>query len=298
MDKTHRVMDQSSAAARVSFGEGQGDLQMVQVSTRWSTAEIYLHGAHVTQFQKREEPPLLFLSQCSRFEKNQPIRGGIPIILPWFGRREGMGQHGFARNKEWQLKEVITPADGTVTVRLRLPDSPEAGTFPSFRADYAVTVNETLTAELMVVNTSNEPLSFENCLHTYFAVADATSISIHGLKGATYLDQVENFAKKIDNQEAIRISSEVDRIYLNTTSPVEIADPRLGRRIRVEKHGSASTVVWNPWIAKAQQMPDFGNDEYENMICVESGNVGPNRLTLRPGESSSLEVKLGSEMMK
>jgi len=55
-------------------------------------------------------------------------------------------------------------------------------------------------------------------------------------------------------------SSEMDRIYLNTPGAVEISDSRLGRKIRVEKQASLSTVVWNPWGAKAQQMPDFGNE--------------------------------------
>ena len=81
---------QSQPPGRVSFLDGQGELPMLEVSTAWSTAEIYLHGAHVTRFTKRKEPALLFVSQCSRFTEGQPIRGGVPIILPWFGMREGM----------------------------------------------------------------------------------------------------------------------------------------------------------------------------------------------------------------
>ena len=73
---------------------------------------------------------------------------------------------------------------------------------------------------------------------------------------------------------------------------------RLGRKILVEKQGSTSTVVWNPWIAKARQMSDFGDEEYERMICVESGNVASNSISLPPGGSSSLTVKLGSETLK
>ena len=34
--------------------------------------------------------------------------------------------------------------------------------------------------------------------------------------------------------------------------------------------------------------------EYQEMVCVESGNVGPNKLTLRPGQSSTLSVTLRS----
>ncbi len=65
---------------RVTFLEGRGELPMVEISTGVSTAEVYRHGAHVTHFKKTDEPPLLFLSQCSRFAEGQPIRGGIPIV--------------------------------------------------------------------------------------------------------------------------------------------------------------------------------------------------------------------------
>jgi glucose-6-phosphate 1-epimerase len=106
---------------------------------------------------------------------------------------------------------------------------------------------------------------------------------------------VANFSQKTETANDIRISSEVDRIYLNTTETVEIHDPRLRRKIRVEKQGSLSTVVWNPWIARAQQMPDFGNDEYQRMLCVETGNVASNEISLPPGETSTLKVKLSSE---
>ncbi len=144
-------------------------------------------------------------------------------------------------------------------------------------------------------NSKEDPLVFENCFHTYFEVSDITAISITGLKGVQYLDRVGGVAQKTETNGAIRIASEVDRIYLNSTDPVEIIDPRLGRKIRVEKKGSLSTVVWNPWIAKSQQMPDFGNDEYQRMLCIESGNVSSNQISLPPGETSKLAIKLSTE---
>lgn len=281
---------------RVTFLDGRGEFPMIEITTPWSTAEIYLHGAHVTNFKKHNEPPLLFLSQCSRFEENQPIRGGVPVIFPWFGPREGLGMHGFARVKPWEIKEILPATDGTVSVRFALPEYPEAGAFPPFTAEYLVTVSDSLKLELIVTNKSSDvKLEFEECLHTYFAVEDIAAIYIAGLKGVSYLDKVANFAKKIESEDAIRISSEVDRVYLDTPGTVEIHDERLGRIIRVEKENSDSTVVWNPWIAKAQQMPDFGNEEYQNMVCVESGNVNANRRVLNPGETSSLKVKLSSQ---
>ncbi|MCX6893765.1 MAG: D-hexose-6-phosphate mutarotase [Verrucomicrobia bacterium] len=293
------VNDDAKALGRVAFVDGRGDLPMIEVTTPWSSAEIYPHGAHVTHFKKKDEPPLLFLSQCSRFADDQPIRGGIPVIFPWFGPREGLGQHGFARIKTWDLKEFIPAADGSVTIRFSLPACPEASGYPAFTADYIVTVNRDLALKLVVTNQSKDrEFVFENCLHTYFSVSDATAIAISGLNGVSYLDKVASFLEKTETGDAIRISSEVDRIYQNTTGTVEILDSRFGRRIRVEKSGSASTVVWNPWITKSQQMSDFGNDEYEQMVCVESGNVAANSITLPPGATSTLEVRLSSEPLK
>jgi glucose-6-phosphate 1-epimerase len=291
--------DGANVHGRVAFVDGRGDLPMLEVTTPWSNAEIYLHGAQVTHFKKKEEAPLLFLSQCSRFAEDQPIRGGVPVIFPWFGAREGHGMHGFARLKAWELKEFLPAADGSVSIRFALPDCPEAAAFPAFSAQYIVTVDEGLTMELKITNQSkDQPFQFENCLHTYFEVGDVTAVSIGGLKGLTYVDKVASSMEKTETGEGLRIASEVDRVYLNATGPVEILDPRLGRRILIAKEGSASTVVWNPWVAKSRQMPDFGDEEYEQMICVESGNVASNSISLAPGASSTLKVRLITETLK
>ena len=284
---------------RVTFLDGQGELPMLEITTAWSTAEIYLQGAHVTQFKKKDEPPLLFLSQCSRFVEGQPIRGGIPLIFPWFGPREGLGQHGFARLKVWDLKEVTQAPDGSVSVRFRLPGCPEASAYPAFTADYIVTANQSLKLQLIVTNQSQDAaFGFEDCLHTYFDVGDVTAIAISGLQGLSYIDTVAGFVEKTETSDAVRIAGEVDRIYQNSTGTVSIFDPRLSRKILVEKQGSASTVVWNPWIAKARRMSDFGDEEYERMICVESGNVASGGINLAPGGSATLTVKLSSETLK
>ncbi len=54
------------------------------------------------------------------------------------------------------------------------------------------------------------------------------------------------------------------------------------------KQGSASAVVWNPWIDKARRMPDFGDDEYRGMICVETTNADRDRVSLPSRRSHRL----------
>ncbi len=280
---------------RVTFLTGCGGLPKLEITTAWSTAEIYLHGAHVTGFQKPGEPPLLFLSDQSRFESGVPIRGGIPIIFPWFGKPvDKPAQHGFVRNRTWTLKEITTTESGIITTRLMLPPCQELGD-DEIAVEYVVTISDTLSAELIVTNKSACAHVFENCLHTYFTVGDINSLRVVGLRGVDYLDSLDGHQRKTETADAIRFVGEVDRIYVNTPHRVEIRDAALRRVIRVEKTGSASTVVWNPWIAKAKAMADFGNEEYQRMVCVESGNVAKNQITLAPGETTSLKVKLSSE---
>jgi glucose-6-phosphate 1-epimerase len=45
-------------------------------------------------------------------------------------------------------------------------------------------------------------------------------------------------------------------------------------------------------------MPDFGDDEYPHMLCVESGNVRGDAVTLAPGASVVLSVTIESESLK
>jgi glucose-6-phosphate 1-epimerase len=271
---------------------GRGGLPMLQIQTPWSAAEIYLQGASVTHFQLHGEPPLLFLSEQSRFEKEAPIRGGIPIIFPWFGKPEGrISQHGFARIRSWELVEVSKQTDGSVLVHLSLPASAELLAVP---LEYYVTVGRTLMTELVITNFSDREFHCENCLHTYFTVGDIKQVSVAGLQGVEYLDSLDGRTRKQEMANAIRFTGEVDRVYVNTPHAVEIQDTALRRVIHVAKEGSASTVVWNPWIAKAKAMADFGDSEYQRMVCVESGNCTENALHLAAGQESRLKLIVSS----
>jgi D-hexose-6-phosphate mutarotase len=45
-------------------------------------------------------------------------------------------------------------------------------------------------------------------------------------------------------------------------------------------------------------MQDFGDEEYKQMICVESGNVAANTIKLAPGQTSRLKLKLSSASLR
>ena len=280
---------------RVTFAHGNGGLPKINITTGRSTAEIYLRGAHITGFQKNGEPPLLFMSRLSQFAAGKPIRGGVPVCFPWFGQREGDVIHGFARITEWDLIETAATPDGGVTVRFRLPSTAANAAWPAYRAEFVVAVTDRLAMELIATNESaDRNFDFENCLHTYFAVGDILDVSIAGLKGAHYLDKTDKNARKLESADAIRITAETNRVYPDTPGTVEIRDAKFRRTIRVDKSGSAATVVWNPWTT--QKLPDdFDPVEHKNMVCVESGNVKQNKLSLPPGTTTSLKVILSSQ---
>lgn len=273
---------------QLTLDEGKGGLARAVVSTPWSRAEIYLHGAHVTAFQKNGEPPLLFLSEAAEFAPGRPIRGGVPVIFPWFGPRDPLPAHGFARSTAWDLVETSALESGAVSLRLRLPGT------DACVVEFLVTVGETLDMELSIRNTGSAEATFETCLHTYFQISAIDAISISGLGACVFHDKVAAITTT-EVEEPLRIAGEVDRVYPGSTAALEIHDPGFRRTIHVGKSGSSSTVVWNPWIEKSSRLPDFGNEEYLQMVCVESGNIGDDAIVLPPGELAVLTVTLASK---
>ena len=107
---------------------------------------------------------------------------------------------------------------------------------------------------------------------------------------AEYLDTLTGM--RHIQEEDIRFSAETDRIYDSSAAECVIHDPAHTKAIHVRKEGSLSTVVWNPWIAKSRRMPDFGDDEYLGMVCVETANAGNDFRILKQGDKQTLKVEI------
>jgi len=272
----------------VQVDAGRGGLPKIAVTSDLASAEIYLHGAHVTSFQPRGAPPVLFLSGESQFDPAKPIRGGIPVIFPWFGPKQGSPEspmHGFARIRPWELESCAAQPDGSVRVALTLAAD------ESLRLRMVYGIGRSLSVE-MEVQAGATPLVFEQALHTYLHVGDVRQVTVEGLENAVYVDKMDGFKEKTQPPEPIRITGETDRVFQNTRSAVVVRDPVLGRTITVEKEHSASTVVWNPWIAKARAMADFGDEEWPSMICVETANVGPAAVRLDAARTHRMRARI------
>ncbi len=273
---------------KLQFKTGQGDLPKAVITTPFSTAEAYLHGGHVTHFQRTGQKPVLWMSEEAVFRPDKAIRGGVPVCWPWFGPHptdSSKPQHGFARVSKWEVKGSREMEDGSVRLDLGLEDSEESrGLWPHpFQLGLSVTVGEALELSLIFKNVGDEAVEVGAALHSYFAVSEIDNILIKGLEGGDYIDTVGG-ARDVKKQEGpIHFSEEVDRIYTDTEGVCVIEDPVWGRNIVVSKSGSRSTVVWNPWMDKAETMGDFPDNGYESMLCIEATNAAADVRRVEPG---------------
>lgn len=248
----------------VTFEDFHG-FPAVRLTNEYSTALISLYGGHVVEFELPGTEPVLWMSEKSLFQNGSPMRGGVPVCFPWFGAApEGFsGSHGFVRNQIWEMSAAgIAPEGGTfVTLYFKAE---------AFELFYTVTAGRMLTLSLEVVNSSVQDFHFSGALHTYFNISDAGKITVENLDGISYADTVIN--EDAIQCGALVIDREIDRIF-RTCGSTRIVDPGYNRVIHVDKYGSDSTVVWNPWVEKSKRMPDFGDEEYHTMLCVEAAKV-------------------------
>jgi D-hexose-6-phosphate mutarotase len=268
---------------------GAGGLERVRVEGARAEAHIYLQGATVTHFQPRGAAPVLFLSNRAAWASGRAIRGGIPLIFPWFGAHASNAKaptHGFARTSAWRLVDSRTGPDGAVIVELGLEDDEVTrAVWPhAFQLRYHVSVGETLGLSFEVTSASSQPFQFEDALHTYLAVGDVRAVAVTGLENTTYVDKVDFMSRKRQGTEPLRLTGETDRVFLGTRGRCVVEDRVLARRLLVDKTGSATTVVWNPWSTKAAGIADLEPDDWRRMVCVETANAADDAVTLGPGQ--------------
>jgi glucose-6-phosphate 1-epimerase len=271
----------------VAFEASEHGLVKATVSRHGMTGELYLQGAHVTAWQPQGARPVIFTSDRANFAPGKAIRGGIPVVFPWFGPHPtdpNLPQHGFARTAAWQLDDVRADADG---VALQLSLSRDG-----FGLTYRVVFGATLDLTLTVHNTTTNPVTFEEALHSYFAVANVERVSVTGLENCAFRDKTEGMQKRSPAGIALSFVKETDRVYLDVPDQLSIVDPDWDRHIRIAKSNAASTITWNPWPEKAAAMSDLGADNWRGMVCVETGNVDDNRVHLPAGGTHRMTTRI------
>ncbi len=258
--------------------------------------ELATQGAHVLRWRPDGED-VLFVSPNSRFVPGVPIRGGVPIVFPWFGEDPaGLGRpaHGFARRLPWRL--LLWDEDhATKAARAVLELTDDEATLQlwphRFRAVFDVTLGDELSMSLSVENCGEAPFSFEALLHTYLRVADVRRCSLGGLEDAWCVDKGNGGVLAKEGTGPMRFAGECDRVFCGNDAVCTLRDPGLQRTLSVHKDGARSTVVWAPGEAKAMRLPDLGPSHLQ-FLCIESGNVGDDAVRLQPAESHAMRVRI------
>lgn len=242
-----------------------------------TTCTINLHGATVVSWRVNNQEQL-FVSKLAVFDGKKAIRGGIPFVFPQFGPWNFGPQHGFGRVVRWTLERAPERLpSGDVEAVFSLMDNEitrSMWNYP-FRITYRLILREKeLHFHIGVYNPSKEmTFSFNLLLHTYLKVPDVRRCQITGLHGCTFIDKTRDGAIYQEGRDAVTINEWTDRIYQHTPQEHIITNVVSGRKMRLQKYNFPDTVVWNPWMEKARECQDFGDDEYPNMICVEAGHV-------------------------
>jgi len=267
----------------------------VRIATPQCSGEILLHGAQVTSWKPAGAQEVVFVSSKALYTEGKAIRGGIPICFPWFRAKSDDRQapaHGFVRTKLWTLDSIEKNA-GAITVTMSTQtDADTKKWWPhDCRAVLQATFGTELNLAFTVTNTGAAPFRFEEALHTYHTVGDIYKARVSGLDGVSYLDNTKSNIEKKQSGN-VTISGPTDSAYLTSQSTFDVLDPANNRRIHVIKQNSNTTVIWNPWIEAAHSMADFGDDEWQTMLCAEAANIMANAVDLAPAKSHTLTVTM------
>lgn len=297
MKNAAQLNKQFGIAGQLTFRDDASGLVVADFTNAQAMAALCLQGAHLMSWQpKCQAQPVVWLSRDAKMAVGKSIRGGAPVCWPWFGAHATEATfpgHGYARTVPWQVMESGVEPNGATRLTLRLVDSDKtrAQWEHSCNVELSVVVGETLRMSLTTENTGTHDFVIGEALHTYLQIGDIAAVRVTGLEGCEYWDKVGgSVLKKQDG--AVTFASEVDRVYINTANECVIHDDKLKRRIHIKKSGSQSTVVWTPWVEKANKMGDMGQpDGWREMVCIESVNAIENVVTVAAGTKHALVVE-------
>ncbi len=249
------------------------------------SGKVALHGAHVMSWKPVDEEEVLYLSPDAIYKEGKAIRGGIPICWPWFNAHpsdETVPSHGIARTRFWDFEGATEDESG-----VRLQFSMKEGIWS---AEVTILMGDNLEVSLKTVNANEIPILVSGALHSYYAISDIEQVRVVNLEDTEYLDTTgEPATRKHDGP--LEFKGEVDAIY-NSSESVLLVDDLSGRTLLVEKKGSPSTVVWNPWAKKAASLADLPNEDYRHFCCIEAAIANDRAEIVMPGQTHVLSTRI------
>jgi glucose-6-phosphate 1-epimerase len=271
----------------VTIKRYKNDFEYICIKNSVASAKIALQGAHM--FSYKTDVEHLWVSSLAKYEDGKAIRGGVPICWPVFGKPDysQLNQHGFARNRMWELVSSEDEKDITI-VTLKLLDAKHEHF--NYECELSVTfhIGKELQIELTTKNLGYESVKITQALHTYFNISDISDAQITGLENKPYFDQLDA-TNKIQNG-VIKIDAEVDRIYKGVDKTITLTDAN--KTTNITNTNSKSVIVWNPWVEKSLSMGDLDNNGYKNFVCIESANALNDFVVLEKDESHTLKLSI------
>ena len=249
-----------------------------------ATAEIHWNGAHITSWRPaRANRERLFLSRRTGRGDGVAIRGGIPVIFPQFASEGPLPKHGFARTARWELREQTE--NGVVTFELRDTDATRAIWPASFLATLTARIGgRELAITLTVENTGDAAFHFTAALHTYLRVDDIAQAEVAGLHGSRYRVSSAPNELRVDSDDVLHFTGEIDRVYVSAPQRVTLREP--GREMHVDSTSFPDVVIWNPGAEKAAAIADMEPGGERHMLCIEAGAI-QEPVPLVPGQTWS-----------
>lgn len=246
-------------------------------------ASISSYGAHVLSWIPADGGERLFISPKAEFRAGAAIRGGAPVIFPRFAATEFSGmaslpRHGFARTRAWEVARVNAES----AVFWLSENETTHSLWPHrFLAEYTVHIGgNRLEMTLSVTNIDIAPFTFTAALHTYLRVDNLRKASVTGLSGLLYRDSANGEQEARENAYRVTFPNEVDRIYFETPSPLQLVDEK--RTLSISAEGFPDAVIWNPGPEKCAKLADMEPDGYLQFVCVEAAAVAQ-PIRLAPG---------------
>lgn len=250
---------------------------------------------------KRQDAEFLYRWQENLDSSERP-RCGIPFLFPVFGRMQNeaycwngesypMYIHGFAHTSPWHVESC---SDSTLVLTLSPTDSIRQMYPFEFLVRMTFQIHDgALTITQMYENRGSEPLPYAFGFHPYFLL-DKLEHAVVQAQADVRIDFASGkmipFGSGTLTLEEPENAPEVGAALAGLHSPVVLQIPQEHRRLTMEfTEDFPQLVLWHPKNAA--------------FLCVEPINGSPNgfntgnHLTLQPGETKTVTLKLHPEII-
>lgn len=280
-----------------AFGTAPGE-EMLELQAGQSTASVSLWGAQVMSFNPGRNLGEVLWTGSHQVSPGKDCWGGIPLCWPWFMSGQGpsfLGPfHGPARLSKWKVVKNAVSESGVTraTLELKGPILARDGTVFPLDARLVISLSHSLHLELITKNTGDSEVTLESCFHAYFRVGDVNRVRLQGLEGTSVIDQLAGDQVTTPISQAVTASGPASRIFRPFPEILTVEDPVLQRQIELRSGAASQLVLWNSGPVRSENGRTTGEPEWRTQLALEPLRGIEQKVTLAPGESTSLDLKI------